>query len=86
MGTVSHFTTASGVIEDDPNDSDDAPLTTGDTVKLADDYTGGGIAGAVYRFLGPDATAPVDLGAEDYSDIDAMGAGRVRLRPDHAGR
>ncbi len=40
-------------------------LNAGDTVELEDGYAGGGEAGSVYKYIGPDG-AQVDLGQEDY--------------------
>ncbi|HQV92452.1 MAG TPA: hypothetical protein PLA46_12775, partial [Phycicoccus sp.] len=40
-------------------------ITTGDHVRLGSDYTGGGVAGGVYEYLG--ASGLVDLGAQDFT-------------------
>ncbi|MGB7964549.1 MAG: hypothetical protein WCF12_16525, partial [Propionicimonas sp.] len=41
-------------------------LMTGETVQLADDFTGSGEPGSVYRYRGPNAR--LDLGAANYAD------------------
>lgn len=46
--------------------TDETPLVTDDTVKLAAGYAGGGTPGAVYRYLGQPAN--VILGTQDYSN------------------
>ena len=38
------------------------------TVRVGKDHSAGGVAGKLYRFIGP--KGDVDLGTEDYSDID----------------
>ena len=38
----------------------------GEVVEIADGYAGGGVAGALYRYLG--GNARLDLGTEDYTD------------------
>ena len=53
-------------VEKFTSDSGQRLLVTGDFVKLADDYAGGGTAGAVYRYLG--GNGRVDLGAQDYGN------------------
>ena len=46
-------------------------LMYGDVVEVLDGYTGGGAPGT-YRYIGDNAR--LDLGAEDYSDADALGS------------
>ena len=55
VATASMYTTADGVQD----------LREGDTVKLAAGYSGGGLAGRVYRYIGSDRNN-VNLGGENY--------------------
>ena len=48
----------------------DIALEFGKHVRLSDDYDGGGIAGHVYKYLGPGAGELLDLNAQDYSNTD----------------
>ncbi|HET57910.1 MAG TPA: hypothetical protein ENN35_05655, partial [Deltaproteobacteria bacterium] len=53
--------------EGDESKQGKTTLTTGDRVKLAADYAGGGEPGAVYRYIGDPADR--DLRVENYADV-----------------
>ena len=42
----------------------------GDFVRLASGYAGGGTAGAIYKFVGTNPTAAIDLGTQNYGTSD----------------
>ena len=71
LGEQYRFSTASGVLTVDPSGTNANALHPGDIVSLADDYVGGGQAGAFYTFspkAGVTLPATIDLGTTDYTN------------------